>query len=105
MGVSDRYAPVDDGPLETFENPPAERLSDVDGFSIVPRAQHRPRVHLLRPYPECRVPDDAVRVEGSREQLAHVFDELGYRRGGVACRRCFPRRDADDREELEEEED
>lgn len=73
-----------------------ERLSDVDGFSIVLRPQHRPRVHLLRPYAQCNVPDSAVRVEGSREQLDAKLHELGYRRGAVSCGLCFPYYAADD---------
>ncbi len=74
----------------TFANP-QERLSDVDGYQIVERAEHRPRVHLLRPYGACGVPETAIKVKGSRESLNEQLEQLGYRRGGVACRLCFPR--------------
>lgn len=71
------------------------RHSDVDGFTIVERRGRRPRVHLLRPWNECNTEkgksgSDTIRIEGSREQLAIILSEMGYRRGGVACRRCFP---------------
>lgn len=79
-------------PQEVFDAP-MERLSDVDGFTIVERNGRRPRVHLLRPWNECNTEKgksgaDTVRITGSREQLAHKLSEMGYR-GGVACKRCF----------------
>ncbi len=72
-----------------------ERLSDVDGFTVVQRVGRRPRIHLLRAWNACNTEEgkagsDVVRVKGSRENLVEKLAELGYKRGGVACKRCFP---------------
>lgn len=82
-----------------------ERRSDLDGFTIIPRAGRAPRVHLLRPYPECHASGDkrAIRIEGGREHLQAALAELGARTGGSACRRCFPKSsDADTLTPVEE---
>lgn len=87
------------------DNLPAEEMadagirhSDVDGFTVVERKGRRPKIHLLRPWNECNTERgksgaDTIRVEGGTEQLALELSRLGYQRGGVACRRCFPRPD------------
>lgn len=85
----------------TFANP-QERLSTTDGYRIVARAEHRPRIHLLRPFGACGVPASSIAVEGSRELLSETLEQLGYRRGGVACRLCFPHTELDDVLEPEE---
>lgn len=77
------------------------RHSTVDGFTIVDRKGRRPKIHLLRPWNECNTEKgksgaDTVRVEGGKEQLAAELSRLGHQRGGVACRRCFPRPDEED---------
>lgn len=71
------------------------RMSNVDGFTVVRRNGRRPKIHLLRPWNECNTTrgksgDDTVRVKGGREHLMTTLGEMGYRRGGVDCRRCFP---------------
>jgi len=71
-----------------------QRLSDVDGFTIVERKGRSPRVHLLRPWNECNTEkgksgSDTIRIRGSRELLQMKLGELSYRHGGIACRRCF----------------
>jgi len=80
-----------------------ERLSDVDGFTIVEREGRSPRIHLLRPWNECNTEKgksgtDTVRVRGSREQLTKRLGEMGYR-SAISCRRCFPYNDAEDAED------
>jgi hypothetical protein len=82
-----------------------DRLSDVDGYTIVQRTGRRPRIHLLRPYNQCNTERsksgrDTVRVEGSRERLALKLSELGYQRGGIGCRVCFRSHAGDDAEDL-----
>ena len=85
-----------------------ERRSDVDGFTIVPRRGRRPRIHLLRAWNECnteeeKAGEDVVRVAGSREVLAEKLVELGFSRGGIPCKRCFPPPTKEEAEEAEVE--
>lgn len=65
-----------------------ERLSDVDGYTIVYRTGRSPRIHLLRSYESCNVDDAASkqRVKGSREKLLQKLE--GKR--STPCLRCFP---------------
>jgi hypothetical protein len=85
-----------------------ERRSDVDGFTIVPRKGRRPRIHLLRAWNECnteeeKAGEDVVRVAGSREVLDEALVGLGFLRGGIACKRCFPEPTKDEEAEAEVE--
>jgi hypothetical protein len=63
------------------------RMSDVDGFTVVPGRNGRPEIHLLRPHKQCRV-SGGRKIEGSRETL---LTKLEDKRKPIECRHCFPR--------------
>lgn len=63
-----------------------QKLSDVEGFTVVIRTNKRHRTHLLRAYESCNV-DDAVKKDrfiGSREDLVVKYGRT------IPCQRCFP---------------
>lgn len=68
---------------ELYEN----RMSDVDGYTVVRREGERTMVHLLRPYPDCDVEGGSL-VEGSRELV--LMTMLGEDMLVGSCRTCFP---------------
>lgn len=65
-----------------------ERLSDVDGFTIVDR-DGKAYIHLLRAWDQCDIGEDSIGVQGSREVLLAKLGELGYS-DTESCRICFP---------------
>lgn len=68
--------------FETHE----ERMSDVDGYTIV-RGEH-PVVHLLRAYPECEA-EGGERIEVSREDVLAALGDDAW--SASSCPICFPR--------------
>lgn len=61
-------------------------LTEIEGFTVVVRANKHPRVHQLRPFESCNT-DDAhqkERIKGSRELIVRKFGPA------IACARCFP---------------